>query len=226
MARLLPANACTEVQTMRKVIGLVPLFCLTVAFCGCRTVRESVPSRTATEQLLLSTATSNAVAGHRFPWLEGKKTYVEDKYFDAYDKGFAVSAIREQLSASGAFLVRSQQQADVVVELRSAALSMDNVDSLVGVPSMSLPIVLTGMPVQTPEVALYRAKRSDALAKFALFAYERESGNYLQSVNPMLGRANLRLYKIVFISWKKTNVPELLKHKQKEDEATERPPPS
>ena len=214
---------------MRNAIKLVGGLCLAAAFCGCRTVRESTPARTATEQLLLSTAANNAVADQRFTWLEGKKTFVEDKYFESYDKGFVVGTIRERLAAGGALLVRSQEEAEVIVEIRSAALSMDNSDTLFGIPSMSLPIVLTGMPVQTPELALYKSKHSNALAKLALFAYERASGQYLRSVNPMLGRADLHLYKIVFISWRKTDVPELShKHKPKAAKAksSERPPPS
>jgi hypothetical protein len=212
---------------MREVMKLVLFVCLAAVYCGCTTVRESTPARTATEQLLLSTATEHALADQRFPWLEGKKTFVEDKYFESYDKGNAVGAIRERLAASGALLVKTQEQADLVVEIRSPVLSMDNSDTLLGVPALSLPILLTGIPLQTPEVALYKSKKSNALAKFALFVYERDSGQYLRSVNPMLGRADLRVYKIVVISWQKTDVPELSpKHKQKAGKANAKPPPS
>ncbi len=199
---------------MKEVLKLMPVVCVVVVYCGCTTVRESTPSRTATEQLLLSTATEHALEDQRFPWLEGKKTFVDDRFFESYDKGNAVSAIRERIAASGAFLVKTQEYADVVVEVRSPVLSMDNSDTILGIPAMSLPIVLTGMPIQTPEIALYKAKKSNTLAKFALFAYERPSGQYLRSVNPMMGRSYLRLYKIVFVSWQKTDVPELgPKHK-------------
>jgi hypothetical protein len=197
--------------------------------CGCRTVRESAPPRTATEQLLLSTAANNALADTRFDWLEGKKTFVEDKYFESYDKGHAIGAIRERLSASGALLVSKEEQADIVVEIRSGVLSMDNSDFLIGLPAMAVPIPLTGSPVQTPELALYKSKRADSVAKFALFAYERVTGHYLRSVNPMLGRAKLCLYKVVFISWQKTDVPELTRqHKAKaaKKKSTDKPPPS
>jgi hypothetical protein len=211
------------------MIKLICWLCLAVEFCGCRTVRESTPPRTATEQLLLSTAANNALSNQRFEWLQGKKTFVEDKYFESYDKGHAVGAIRERLSANGALLVKTQDQADVVVEIRSGVLSMDNSETLVGLPAMALPIPLTGSPVQTPELALYKSKRSDSVANFALFAYERASGQYLRSVSPMLGRSNLRLYKVVFISWQKTDVPELTRqHKAKADKAKSvgEPPPN
>jgi hypothetical protein len=200
---------------MKEVMRLVPFVCLALVYAGCTTVRESTPARTATEQLLLSAATENALDDVRFPWAEGKKTFVEDKYFESYDKGNAVGAIRERLSASGAFLVRTQQQADLVIEIRSPVLSMDNSDTLLGVPALSLPIVFTGIPLQTPELAIYKAKKANTLAKFALFAYEWPSGQYVRSVNPMLGRSYLRLYKVVIISWQKTDVPELTKKRKR-----------
>jgi hypothetical protein len=203
---------------MKEVVKLIAWVCLGAAFSGCQTVRESTPPRTLTEQLLLSAAISNAVADQRFTWLEGKKTYVEDKYFESYDKGFAVGTIREQIAASGALLVKSHAEAEVVLEIRSAALSMDNSDTLLGLPAMSLPIVLTGVPIQTPEIALYKSQKANTLSKFALFAYKRASGQYLRSVNPMLGQSYLRLYKIIFFSWQKTDVPELSrKHKPREN---------
>ena len=186
---------------------------LGAALCGCTTVRESTPQRTATEQLLLSTAADHALDGQRFPWLAGKKVFVEDKYFESYDKGYAVGLIRERFAADGALLMTTQNQAEVVVEIRSGAFSMDNQQLLVGLPTMTLPVPLTG-PMTTPEVAFYKRQKSDSVAKFVLFAYEGASRRYLQSESPMLGRSKLYLYKLVFVPWQKTDVPELIPPKK------------
>jgi hypothetical protein len=194
---------------MRTSRKLVCCLAFATALCGCHTVRESVPPRTATEQLLLSTAADKAMVHQRFDWLEGKKTYVEDKYFEGYDKGYAVGLIRERLSANGALLVKHVSKAEIVVEIRSGALSMDNSEWLIGIPAMTVPLPLAG-PVQTPELALYKRKDSDSIAKLVLFAYKRKSEQYLRSVKPMLGRAQLRTYKVLIFSWRKTDVPELI----------------
>jgi len=181
---------------------------------GCSTIKESSPPRTATEELLLSTAADRALEYTSFPWLDGKKVFVEDKYFESYDKGHAVSLLRERFSASGALFVKTDDKADVIVEIRSDALSMDIADLLAGLPAMALPIPLAG-PVTTPEIVLYKSHRSDAVTKVALFAYERASGRYLESAGPMLGRAYLHLYKVLFVSWRRTDVPELPGHGNK-----------
>jgi Family of unknown function (DUF6655) len=200
------------------LLEVVCCLSLGIVVCGCKTVREATPKSTATEELLMSTATSNALQGVSVSWLDGKKTFVQDKYFAGYDKGSiegydranAVGAIRELLCANGALLVDNEQQADVVVEIRAPVLSMDNSSLIVGLPAMGLPVPLAaGLPVQTPELALFKYKWSDSLARFALFAYERPSGRYLRSVNPMFGRAYLHEYKLLFVPWTRTDVPEL-----------------
>jgi len=210
-ARTVPGNYFDAVDQskMRKAIKIIWWVGLAAGLCGCRTERESTPPRTATEQLLLSTAAARALGGQDFSWLAGKKVFVEDKYFESYDKGYAVGLIREHLSARGALLVKTDEKADLIVEIRSGVLSMDNVATLVGLPSMALPVPLTGGPMQTPEIVLYKRTRTDTLAKFMLFAYERVSGRYFQSAGPMLGRSHLWLYKVLFVSWRRTDVPEL-----------------
>ena len=200
--------------------GLVKqsLVCLALMawVCGCNTMKESSPPRTATEQLLLSTASERALeTTFPFAWLKGKKVFLEDKYFESYDKGQAVGLIRERLSANGALLVKTDAVADAIVEIRSDVLSMDLDDLLVGLPAMAVPIPLAGT-LPTPEVALFKRSRRDSIAKFALFGYDRASSHYLNSASPTPGRAYLHFYKVLFVSWRRTDVLELPGHHPKE----------
>jgi hypothetical protein len=111
-------------------------------------------------------------------------------------------------------LAKTDDKADVIVETRSSVLSMDVSDFLVGVPTMTVPIPFAG-PLQTPEIALFKSHRSDSVAKVALYAREQASGHYIESAGPMLGRAYLHLYKVLFVSWRRTDVPELPGHGNK-----------
>lgn len=178
---------------------------------GCHSVKMSEPPRTAVEQLLLSTAADRAVKDVDLSWLKGRNVYVEEKYFESYDKGYAVSLIRQRISESGGLLMATNVNADVIVEIRSGALGMSTAETLIGIPAMGLPVPLAGA-LQTPELALYKSQKGDSAAKFALFAYERSSGEHIRSAGAMAGRAYFHLYKIVGISWKRTDVPELSKH--------------
>ena len=52
---------------------------LIAGVCGCQSVKDSAPARTATEDPSISAATDRALANARFPWLEGQRVFVEDK---------------------------------------------------------------------------------------------------------------------------------------------------
>jgi hypothetical protein len=173
--------------------------------------------------LLISTAADTALRDVDFSWLKAKKVFVEEKYFDSYDKGYVMSLIRERIAAGGGLLTSTNGSADVVVEIRSGALSINNSELLVGLPSMTLPVPLTG-PVPTPEIAIYSRKADKSIAKLALFAYERASSKYIKSVGPMSGTAYFRLYRALVVSWQRTDVPELLDEKR--PEYSKVPPPS
>jgi hypothetical protein len=176
---------------------------------GCHSLKITEPKRTVTEQLLLSSAADRAVAELEVSTLRGKTVYVEERYFKSYDKRYVLGAIRQRLSESGARLTADEEKADVIVEPRSAGLGLDTQESLLGIPSMGLPIPLTGT-VQTPEIALYKSQKGDSTAKFALFAYERTSGEHVHSAGAQSGKAHFYHYKILgFFNWRNTDIPEL-----------------
>jgi len=48
---------------------------------------------------------------------------------------------------------------------------------------MVLPIPLSG-PASTPELAIYKSIKADAIGKFALFAYVKDTGEHIQAMGP------------------------------------------
>ena len=104
---------------------------------GCHTIRQTDPPRTASEELLISTAADRAMTNEDFSWLKGKKIFVEDKYFESFDKGYAVSLIREHLSSAGGLLTATNDKADFIVEIRSGALSINSAETLFGMSNPS-----------------------------------------------------------------------------------------
>src|ERR1700759_4581607 len=82
--------------TLRILACAAPLL-----LCGCYSAKISEPPRTVIEQLLLSRAADQAMKDVDLSWLQGKKVFIEEKYFDSYDKGYAMGVIREHISQSG-----------------------------------------------------------------------------------------------------------------------------
>ncbi len=193
------------IQSLSSSLALLVLASLLTA---CHAIRVTEPARTATEQLLLSTATDHAIKDIDLAAVKGKRVFFDKSYFKSYDDGYALGSIRELLATNGALLVPERQGSELVVEARSGALGIDSRDSLLGLPELAMPIPLAGQ-VQTPELALYKAQHADSVARFALLAYETDSGAFVDATGPMVGKSKFHHYKVLgFINWRVTDIPE------------------
>ncbi len=195
--------------------GRFPIICWLMAtlsaallLCGCADSIMTNPPRSATEQLLLSTAADRAINVAPLTIFAQKKVFVDGTYFEGYDSKYVLGAIRDALSRSGALLVGAATNSDIIVEARSGGLSIDSSSSLVGIPNLPVPIPFAGT-LQIPELALYKSSRQNSIAKLALLAYSRESGEHYFSSGPMLGKSYNTYYKLLFlIQWTSTDIPE------------------
>ena len=187
------------------------LFCgaALLAQTGCHQLTVSEPKRTATEQLLLSTAADRALQDVNLAPLRGKKVFLEEEYFKSYDQQYILGAIRELISKNGAFLARKIGEADIIVEARSGGLGIDSRSTLFGIPAIPFPIPMVGT-IATPEVALYKSELHDSTGKFVLLAYDNQTGGYVHSTGSLAGKSYFNHYKILgFFHWRSTDIPEL-----------------
>lgn len=151
---------------------------LATSLAGCGTTRVSDTQRTATEQLLISHSIDDTVSKLDFRMLSGRRVYLDPQYLDGVtDKGYLISSLRQHLLACGCLLQEERKKATYVVEPRSGAVGTDRNDLLVGVPQMNIPSVMPGMPAgMIPEIPLAKKTNRRAVAKIAVFAYNRDSG--------------------------------------------------
>ena len=181
---------------------------LCILLTGCAQTRVTEPPRAAVEQLLLGTAADRALAQEDFAVFNRMKVYVDERYFEAYDEEYVLSAIRNALSSAGALLVANMNDAEVIIEARSGALATDASSSLLGVPSVPVPIPLAGTVV-TPEIALYRSEKQFSTAKIALFGYWKESREHLHSSGNLVGTARHNYFTFLgYIKYTDTTLPE------------------
>jgi hypothetical protein len=182
---------------------------LALVIAGCTEIRRTAPERGANEQLLLSTAADEAIARMDFGLADGQRVYLDGRYFDAYDRAYAVGAFRSALLAEGAHLVTNQTDAEVIVEIRSGALSTTRRNFLVGLPSIELPIP-TATALETPELALWKQLDRTGVAKFAATVY-RSGGGLIREVGPVYGLSWLDRNNIAGIGWEVRNTqPEVV----------------
>ena len=142
-----------------------------IILAGCTTVKQSDPARTAEEEMLISTAADRAAAELSLQIPTKTKVYIDASNFEGTDSKYAIGAIRASLLLQDIALADDKKSADVIVEIRSGALSTDNKETLVGIPSFSVPIPLASTALTTPELALYKDAEQKGVAKFAATAY-------------------------------------------------------
>lgn len=174
---------------------------------GCTQTRQTEPKRTAVEELLLSRAADHALANADFALLDGRKVFLEEKYFEATDAKYALGAVRDFMSLAGALLVDSAVDADVIIEARSGALSIDSGQSLVGIPEVPFPIPGAGSLV-FPEAPFFKSERQYSIAKLALLAYDAKTRKHLFSTGTLIGKSHHHYYKVLgFFRWVSTELP-------------------
>lgn len=184
------------------------LLLLLFAVGGCLQTRISEPPRTAVEQLLISTAADRSLHAVEWRLFDGKRVFVETNYFQSYDHPYVLGSIRNLLSIHGALLATNVNDANIVIEPRSGALSTDSSSSLLGMPSIPVPIPFAGT-FTSPEVALLKSDRLFSTAKIALFAYNQGSRKHFYSSGPLVGRASHKYYKFLgYLSITRTDLPE------------------
>src|SRR3954468_16088761 len=173
---------------------------LVALLSGCATGRETDPQRTATEQLLISTAADRAAASIALDLGSDRKCFLDATNFEGLDSKYAIAAIRSSLLKQGTRFVGDRKDADTIIEIRAGALSIDKQETLVGVPSVDIPIPLAG-DFGTPEIALYKSEEQVGIAKFAAAAYDAKDGRFLDESAPPLGRSQIKRQVALVVSW-------------------------
>ncbi len=165
---------------MNRWIILLPL----IVSVGCTAVRETQPERTATEQLILSSAVVDAARQIQADAVAGKKVVVDVTYLKTVDVEFTQGELRDRLLQLGAELIADPDQAEVIVEVRSGGLGIDESKTNIGIPSIPIPVPSVGT-FQTPSAYIYKYERQEGKSAIAITGFEMASGKHLFSVRSL-----------------------------------------
>jgi hypothetical protein len=177
----------------RAVALLAILAAWAVATTGCGSTKMSGTPRTGTEQLLLTNAWDDALRGVDFTPLTGVPVYLDTQHVNAIDQGWVISSIRQAMLEQGVLLRAKPEQAQWIVEPRVGVYGTDSYSMLVGIPQVTVPPTVTGIPAGTvPEIPLIKKSDQQGIAKLAMFAYERASGRVVWRSGTMLASSNAK----------------------------------
>jgi hypothetical protein len=165
-----------------------------LAAAGCGTTKWSDTPRTATEQLLISTAVDRAIDGMDFKPLTGKDVFLDTVFLEGItDKNYVISSLRQHMLAQGVVLAPSREHATYVVEARAGVVGTNHHDVLVGIPALSLPgsNLVPGAPSAIPEIPFAKTTEQKGIAKIAAFAYNQKTGQpiWQSGVFPIVANA-------------------------------------
>lgn len=183
----------------RAAVGAIVI--ASVGLASCTTERNTDPPRAGKEELLISQAIDRMVDRLDVTIPAGTKVFVDNQYFEGTDSKYAQGAIREHLLKAGARLVADRKDADMVVETRSGAESIDNNEFLIGVPQTPIPVPLSGT-LTIPEIALFKRERRQGVAKAALTVYDAKTGEYRTASGAQFGYSRSTDWTVLLlISW-------------------------
>ncbi len=149
--------------------------------------------RTGTEQLLLTNAWDSALKKIDFRPLTGVPVYLDAQYVSAIDQGYVVSSLRQALLSEGVLLKQKPEQAQWIVEARVGAYGTNSHSVLFGVAQTNIPPTVTGMPTGTiPELPVIKRSNQEGVAKLALFAYDRTSGQIVWKSGSSTAKSNAK----------------------------------
>jgi hypothetical protein len=179
------------------------LLLLVLPLGGCITDRVTNPPRTATEQLLVSSAADRAADQLRVMLPRGTRIFIDVHNFtgaNGDDAKYAAASIEDRLLLQGLAVMADPKQADVIVALRAGALATNSHKVLIGIPSLPIPIPFAaGTVLQTPEFAFFSWDAQKGIAKFAATSYGAHDGALRSSTGSVIGVAKHNRKIILFI---------------------------
>ena len=181
--------------------------------------RMTEPIRSVGEQLLLSNSIDRALSDldlEAIGRLKGFKVYLSTVYLQTLDQEYLIGSLRDLLLSSGVLVDDDIAQAEMIVEIRSGANSLDSAAVTAGIAeAQALPNPVTGAPIALPELAFFKKQYIVSLTKVALVAYHADSREHVFSSGTLLGGAYERHYQFLgLIRLRFTDVPELRAIKQ------------
>lgn len=157
----------------------VLLTAVAAALAGCGSTRTSNTLRTGTEQLLISDAIDRTVESLDFSPLRNETVFLDEtRLAEVVDKSYLISSLRQRMLATGLVLKATREEAAYVVEPRAGAVGTDDHDLLFGIPAVQVPQVPLAptLPAAIPEIPFAKRKYQRGVAKIAVFAYRRDTG--------------------------------------------------
>lgn len=174
---------------------------------GCMSPELTKTARTGTEQLILSQAADRATSRIVFEDIKDMRVFVDDSKFNGVDKEYPTAMIRHKVLLAGGLLTDDATKAQIIIEITSGGIGTDQDATIVGLPSMPIPIPTTNSTLVTPELSLFSTHVQTASCKLNLNVRDAITGKMV-SLHPRLyGNAYADRWSVIMIfEWTSTSL--------------------
>ena len=178
--------------SLRRLAATLSLVLATASHVGCGTTKFSDTGRTATEQLLISSAMEDVVDEYDYSRLAGLKIHIKIANSPT-DAEYLKSLIRQQLAANGAFVRDAADDADYILEVAPGAVGTNRYELMYGIPETSIPAIGTYTAATSiPEFALIKRTDQKAQVKLNMWAYNKTTGAIIWQSGLKTKSSNIR----------------------------------
>lgn len=185
-----------------RPLGFLIIIALSLAglVSGCATVKRTGTEtpRSATEQLLLSTAAERSATQIEGPDFLGVPLYLEVAGL-TNDAAFAKETVASELQARGAVIVTDATKATYTVKLLVQAFGTDQTESFLGIPAMNAIVPI-------PEIALYKRRRQTAQSRLRYIVIDTRTGQTVGQAQEAEGKTTSTSWTILFFAFERSDM--------------------
>lgn len=150
---------------------------------GCALATDLKPTEpTAVTQQLVVRALERAVALLDIERFRGRRATL-DVFAHAGNQTLTKALVAAWLEEHGVRITK--ESPDLILQVFVSALGTDRGQTLIGIPAFQAPVV--GVPF--PEIALFKWVRNRGLADVSLYAFDAQTGAFVDKDRPREGRA-------------------------------------
>jgi hypothetical protein len=133
-------------------------------------MRTTVTPKTASEQILVSSAIQKSVDNMDLKFLKDAKVFVNLDYLVVGEQQpFLAGEIQNKLLKSGCKIMQKREESNSVISFRSAGIGVDNYDLKVSIPSFSYTKVASEYAMPTSYVPVTQQISTTAIPEFPFY---------------------------------------------------------
>ena len=174
---------------------------------GCADPNITNTSRSAIEQMLISSVVERGIGGVNVEEFKGRKVCMDyANLAPQVDKAYVQGFVELHFSQAGAIVLKDEKESDVIVQVISGALATDSNKFMIGTPQLPIPLPNTDLSFAIPEIPLFKRIVRSGYGKFSLVMLETKSRQPLRVVSNIIAKSEYVNWTVLLVPFTSRNI--------------------